>query len=315
MHDARISAARDAILSATSETENLGLTIVVPAYNEEDGIGEVLGDLFDVVGNVARPCEIIVVDDGSQDRTAKIAQDFEDVRVIRHSINKGYGAAVKTGIRHACNELICITDADGTYPNGRIPDLTETLVRNELDMIVGARTGSNVSIPLIRRPAKWAIRKLAEYVSGQPIPDINSGLRVFRRSIALRLLNLLPDGFSLTTTITLGMLANGYLVEYQIIDYHGRIGKSKIRPVRDTMGFTQLVIRMGLYFAPLKVFIPISGLLLTIAAALGLISAFVFGRLADVTTLIVVLAAVQIAAVGMLAELINRRLPNFYREE
>ena len=298
-----------------SETETLGLTIVVPAYNEEGGIGGVLDDLLDMAGTVAMPWEVVVVDDGSRDRTAEIAHGRDGVRVIRHTVNKGYGAALKTGVRHARYELVCITDADGTYPNGRIPDLMETLVRDELDMIVGARTGPNVAIPLVRRPAKWAIRRLAEYVAGQRIPDVNSGLRVFRKSVALRLLSLLPEGFSFTTTITLGMLANGYLVDYTDIDYHGRIGKSKIRPIRDTIGFTQLVIRMALYFAPLKVFMPVSGLFFAIAAGLGLISTFIFGRLADVTTLVVVLAAVQITAVGMLAELINGRLPNYYKEE
>lgn len=288
---------------------------MIPAFNEENGIGGVLDHMLEVTRAFPMAHEIIVVDDGSNDRTREVAEGYADIKVIRHPVNRGYGAALKTGIRHAAHDFICITDADGTYPNDRIPELLQALVKEDLDMIVGARTGPNVEIPLIRRPAKWAIRKLAEYVAGQRIPDINSGLRIFRRVLATRMFSMLPDGFSFTTTITLGMLTNAYLVQYVAIDYHGRIGNSKIRPIRDTLGFTQLIMRMALYFAPLKVFMPISIGLLAIAAVLGLVSAFVFGRLADVTTLIIVLASVQTGVIGMLAELINRRLPNFYKDE
>ena len=290
-----------------------GASIIVPAYNEEHGIGPMLEQLQQVMAECGLPYEILVVDDGSQDATAEVADQYEDVIVLRHRTNQGYGAALKTGIRHAQYELVCITDADGTYPNERIPELVTRLVGSDYDMVVGARTGEHVAIPLIRRPAKWAIGRLANFVAGEPIPDLNSGLRVFRREAALPLFSLLPGGFSFTTTITLAMLSNGYLVDYVPINYHARVGKSKINPVKDTLNFVRLILRIALYFAPLKIFLPLGGALMLLAVAWGLFSWSVLGKLADVSTLVIVMTAVQVATVGLLAELINRRLPNYYK--
>ena len=313
-HDIQLSSPVEGfIMRPPTRAEVVGVSIVVPAYNEEHGIGPVLAQLGEVMAARGLVYEIIVVDDGSEDSTAMVAKQHKGVTVLRHKGNRGYGAALKTGIRHANYEIICITDADGTYPNERIPDLVERLLHSGYDMVVGARTGENVAIPLIRRPAKWAISKLANLLAGEPIPDINSGLRVFKRSAVLRFFNMLPDGFSFTTTITLGMLTNGYLVDYVPINYHDRIGRSKIRPIQDTLNFVQLVLRIALYFAPLKVFLPLSGLLLVLALIWALFSRFVMGQLADVSTLVIAMTSVQVAVVGMLAELINRRLPNYYR--
>jgi len=288
-------------------------SIVIPAYNEGQAIGGVLERLPAIMEHTGVPYEIIVVDDGSQDATAEVAEGFERVTVLRHRENRGYGAALKTGIRHAQYDLICITDADGTYPVERIPELVARLAEVGYDMVVGARVGENVSIPLVRRPAKWAIGRLANFVAGESISDLNSGLRVFRREVALRMLSLLPDQFSFTVTITLAMLTNGYLVDYVPINYYARIGRSKIRPIQDTLNFVQLVWRIALYFAPLKVFLPISALLLMLALAWALFSKFVLGQLADVSTLVIVMTGFQVVVIGMLAELINRRLPG-YRE-
>jgi glycosyltransferase involved in cell wall biosynthesis len=288
------------------------LSVIIPAYNEEKSIAPVLSKLTQVLAAYDGPHEIIVVDDGSQDATAAVAETHTGVTVLRHHANRGYGMALKTGLRHAQHNMVCITDADGTYPNERIPHLVDRLTQSEFDMVVGARTGEKVSIPFIRRPAKWFIGQLANYVAGEHIPDLNSGLRVFRREVALQLFNMLPDGFSFTTTITLAMLVNGYLVDYVPINYYVRVGQSKIKPVRDTLNFIQLIMRMALYFAPLKIFLPLSGLLLLLALAWGLFSAFVLGRLADVSTLVITMTAIQIAIVGLLAELINQRFPNNY---
>jgi glycosyltransferase involved in cell wall biosynthesis len=258
--------------------------------------------------------EILVVDDGSDDRTGERLRDYQGIRLLTHHSNRGYGAALKTGIRHAIHDLICITDADGTYPNERIPELLQHLIHDGLDMVVGARVGERVAIPLVRRPAKWAIGLLAQLVASEQIPDINSGLRIARRSALSPFLSMLPDGFSLTTTITLGMLTNGYLVGYVPIDYRPRVGRSKIRPIRDTLAFIQLIFRISLYFAPLKIFLPISLFLFIFALLWGIISYFFLGRLADVSTLVLVTASIQIAAVGLLAELLNRRLPSYHRD-
>ena len=289
------------------------VTVVVPAYNEESAIAGVLARLAQVMDASDMTHEIIVVDDGSDDRTAELAQQVTCVKVIKHPENRGYGAALKTGIRHARHSLVCITDADGTYPNERIPELVGTLVEERYDMVVGARVGQNVNMPLLRRPAKWAIRQLANYVASKRIPDLNSGLRVFRRDVALRFNGMLPNAFSFTTTITLAMLTNHYLVAYVPVDYYARVGNSKIRPVQDTLNFIQLVWRIALYFAPLKVFLPLSAFLFVLAVAWALFTMLALGRLADVSTLVIVMTAFQVAVIGMLAELINKRLPNYHK--
>lgn len=293
------------------------LSIIIPAYNEEQGIGHVLDELNTLMPQAGLAgYEIIIVDDGSRDATAKVIRESgHSVHLIQHPVNRGYGAALKTGMRHAQYDLICITDADGTYPNERISDLIAELLSSQADMVVGARTGDNVAIPLVRRPAKWVIRKLAAYVANQPIPDLNSGLRVFKRSIARQMVSILPDGFSFTTTITLAMLTNNYLVKYLPIDYHARKGQSKIRPLRDTWNFTLLILKIGLYFAPMKVFLPISILLVLAGMVWGLFTTFTLGRFADASTMMLVLTGVQVAVIGLLAELVNHRLGNHYRDE
>jgi len=302
------------------DRENLGidskpLSVIIPAYNEEHGIGLVLKQVYQALSESGLQFEVIIVDDGSEDQTVTIANEVGFARVIRHRFNRGYGAAIKTGIRNAQHELICITDADGTYPNTRIPDLLAALVAGEHDMVVGARVEKNVSIPLLRRPAKWMIAQLAYIVAGEAIPDINSGLRVFKRSVAMRFFNLLPDGFSLTTTFTLGSLVNGYSVEYLPIEYYPRLGKSKIRPIQDTLNFIQLVLRIALYFSPLKIFLPIGGLLFLLGILWGWVSWFVFGRIADASTMAIIMAAIQVSVVGLLADLINHRLAGYQKTE
>lgn len=291
------------------------VTVIIPAYNEEEAIAAVLAEVGEELTASCHAIEIIVVDDGSQDNTAAIARQQEGVTVLQHRKNRGYGAALKTGLRHAGHDLVCITDADGTYPNGRIAELVERLQAEQYDMVVGARVGEEVAIPLSRRPAKWLLGRLANYVAGEHIPDLNSGLRVFRRDVALRFGGILPDTFSFTTTITLAMLTNRYLVDYVPINYYARVGRSKIRPVQDTLNFIQLVWRIALYFAPLKLFLPLSAFLFLLAVGWALFTLFYWGQLADVTTLVMVMTAFQVAVIGMLAELINKRSPSFNKDD
>jgi glycosyltransferase involved in cell wall biosynthesis len=287
------------------------VSVIIPAFNEAAAIGLTLDKIQQALSESGLPGEIVVVDDGSADGTAEVADGRPGVRVFRHPQNRGYGAALKTGIRLACHEIVVIIDADGTYPCEMIPPLAAEM--DTYDMVVGARIGDHVSIPRARRPAKWALGKLANFVAGEPIPDLNSGLRVFRRDIALRLFHMLPNKFSFTTTITLAMITNQYLVEYIPINYYARIGKSKIRPVQDTLNFVQLVMRIALYFAPLKIFAPLSLFLLMVGIVWALFTKFVLGQLADISTLVIVMSSFQVAMIGLLAELINRRLPGYAR--
>ncbi len=281
-------------------------SIVIPTYNEEQSIGEVLESIIQVMAQSDVTSEIIVVDDGSEDKTAEIA-GHKGVRLIQHSLNKGYGAALKTGIRHARYDIIVTIDADGTYCSQDIPRLLTEIAHS--DMVVGARIGKEARVPALRRPAKWLLTQLANYLTGTRIPDLNSGLRAFRKEIAMEFFRILPAGFSFTATITLAMLSNDYVVKYIPIDYHERVGKSKIRPIHDTANFLQLMVRTAMYFAPLKVFLPISLILFIISIIVAVYSVLVLRKIMDVTVVVAMLAALQIAITGLLADLIDKRNP------
>lgn len=284
----------------------VAVSIVIPAYNEEAGLRACLQDIQAAMRPVGYEYEIVVVDDGSSDNTARIAQD-SGARVLTHPSNRGYGAALKTGIRHAEGDIIVITDADGTYPARYIPTLVNLLQEGRYDMVVGARTGQQVHIPLLRRPAKWLITRFASYLVEVPIPDLNSGLRAFRRAALSEFLHLLPKGFSFTTTITLAMLVNDHAVLFYPIDYMPRVGQSKIKPLQDTLNFFALIIRTVMYFRPLKVFIPLSVGLFILALAVLLGSYLFTPKVMDITTVVIAMTAVQVAVMGLLADVINKR--------
>ena len=228
-------------------------SIVIPAYNEEQAVGPVVAELRDVLDSHGIEAEIIVVDDGSADKTAQAAA-AAGARVLRHRSNRGYGAALKSGIAAASHDSVVITDADGTYPCKYIPEMLARL--ETADMVVGARIGANVQIPLVRKPAKWVLNRLANYMTNAKIPDLNSGLRAFRRNVAMQYFAMLPDQFSWTTTITLAMHCDKYAVVYLPIDYLKRHGRSKIVPW-DAGSFAILILRTAMLFRPLRVFIPV----------------------------------------------------------
>ena len=282
-------------------------TVVMPCYNEQDGIARTLDALRAQLREL-EPYELIVVDDGSTDRTAEALEAslarFRSARVITHKRNRGYGAALKTGIRHADSSLIIITDADGTYPNERIPELVKAA--EEADMVVGARIGDGVTYPLIRKVPKAFMKAYASWIAHQEIPDLNSGLRVFRRDVVERFLNVLPNGFSFTTTITLAMLTNNYRVRYLPVGYSPRIGRSKIKPIRDTLRFCQLILRTGLYFAPLRVYAPVLWVMFSaFIASLGY-DVLVLNDLTEKTLLLMILF-INSTMFALLADMIDKR--------
>lgn len=314
----RAAYGRETVLSArdplpkhdpTARPTARGVTFVVPAYDEEKGIAGVVERLAGLVLGV--PVEILVVDDGSRDGTARVLESlrarFPALSVVRHARNKGYGAALKTGFVRATHDVVVITDGDGTYPEGKVVELL-ACIDDGADMAVGSRTGADVHIPLVRRPAKAFLRWLASYLAGTNIPDLNSGLRAMRRELVVRYRPILPDGFSFTTTITLASLTNDHRVDYVPIDYAKRSGRSKIRPIRDTLGFTQLIVRTVLYFNPLKVLYPVAGFVLVALLASLYYDAFVVSppNLSDKTTLLA-MAMMNVLAVGLLADLIDKR--------
>ena len=285
----------------------MNLSVIIPAFNEEESIGETLDSLVDVLSQEDLNYEIIVVDDASGDRTSEIAGSRK-VKLVRHSQNRGYGASLKSGIARARFDFIAITDADGTYPTRDIPLLLKQMCMDgyDYDMSVGSRTGEHVKIPFFRRPAKWFLNQLAAYLTGCRIPDLNSGLRIFKKGLVERFLGLLPDGFSFTTTITIAALTNGYQVKYVPINYYRRKGHSSIRPLQDFLGFMSLIVRLNVYFKPLNFFLPASLSLLVIGLAKALID-FLHQNFFGVGSAIAILTAIQIGFMGLLADLILRR--------
>lgn len=281
------------------------ISVIIPVYNEEKGIGQSLDEVKSVLAQAKLENEIIVVNDGSIDKTAAIAA-AKGVRLISHDINLGYGAAIKTGVRHSSFETIVITDGDRTYPADEIPRMLGYI--GDYDMVVGARVGDDVKIPISRRFAKNMLIKFANYLSDSKILDLNSGLRVINKDAFNKFLKLLPNGFSLTTTITLSMLTAGLQIKYVPINYRFRIGKSKIRPIRDTLNFIQLIVRTGMMFNPLKIFVPLSLLLFFAAFFVFLYSLYFLPYRLDVTAIVLFVAGIQILALGMIADLINKRI-------
>ena len=280
------------------------LSVILPAYNEEDCILGTIDDVEKALTSAGIPHEIIVVDDGSRDRTAELAQT-RGVRLIRHKRNLGVGAARKTGIAEAKGSIVVTTDVDGTYPNDQIPALYRRLQSTGCDMVVGARTGKNVVFEWPHRSIpKFLIRRLASYLAQRKIPDLNSGLRVLKRDVALRYFYLLPDSHSWESTITLAFLCNKHDVEYVPIDYYKRKGgSSTFAPLRDTYNYISLVIRTIMYFNPLRVFIPLSFAIL-IAGSVKIVYDWQVYRKIGSLDVIIFMGGVLVALVGLLADLI-----------
>lgn len=290
-----------------------GLTIIVPVYNEEKSIRSSVQELTGVAETIRKDgiqTEIIFVNDGSTDQSRDMLEETcKDTGciVIHHALNRGYGAALKTGVHNSKHDTLCIVDADGTYPFGKIPQLLEQHYRDGNDMVVGARVNKDVNISWIRRPAKWFLTVLASFLSGVKIPDLNSGLRIMRKTVVEKYLRLLPNGFSFTSTITLAMLTNAYNVSYVPIDYYKRKGNSKIKPIQDTLNFIQLILRMVLYFDPLKIFLPIGVPMILFGFLYILYQVIVFRDIGTVSV-IISLAGIELLAIGMIADLIDKRV-------
>jgi glycosyltransferase involved in cell wall biosynthesis len=283
------------------------LTVLLPAYNEEDAIRQVLAEVVEALSDEPIRYEILVVDDGSTDRTADRAEEFArscwqcPVRVARCPENRGAGAARKVGIRLAQGEIVVMLDADGSYPARAIPELLAHFPG--YDQVNGARTSEQGTWPWLRGPAKWLIRKLASYLVGHKIPDLNTGLKAFKRRTMLDWLWVVPDGFSCVTTMTLAFLANGYAVKYVPVDYRRRIGRSKFHPLKDTLSYLATVLRMVLYFRPLKVFLPLAGLVIGAGVLKSVLSFVLTGSMQE-SDIVILVAGFLTCMFGLLAEVI-----------
>lgn len=271
------------------------VAVVIPAFNEEGAVRDTVLQVRAALDHAGIAHEILVVNDGSSDATPAEAR-ASNARVIDFHENRGYGHALKAGIRGSDAELVAILDADGTYPPSALP--TMVALAERADMVVADRGRTMNNVPFVRRPAKWVLKLLASILARRRIEDVNSGMRVFRRRPLETFMPLLPDGYSFTTTITLCMLAADCTVLYHPIAYGQRIGHSKIR-ARHFFKFLFLVVRLTLIFQPLRIFMPIALLLLVVpvldVAHRGSVPP---GRLA----LVAAAAGVALASVGWWAD-------------
>jgi glycosyltransferase involved in cell wall biosynthesis len=280
------------------------VSVVLPIYNEKGHLRAEIDRIREALAASSYSFEIIVVDDGSNDGSETELASIPGITLITHGRNQGSGAARRTGTTAARGRVVVWTDVDMTYPNNLIPELVDAM--DGYDHIVGWRQTEEGTHKLLRTPAKWIIRKLASYLSETDIKDLNSGLRAFRRDVAMQYVHELPKGFSCVTTLTMSFLGNGYSIAFFPIQYFPRAGRSKFHWLKDTRRYILQVIRMTLSYNPLKVFLPI-GLILLAAGfiKLGYDWSNRDFRLAA-NTLLVFFAALQVITVGLLADLVVR---------
>ncbi len=276
------------------------VSIILPAYNEEKAIGKVIDDIRTAMKDSSFQHEIIVVDDHSEDRTAEVAK-AKEVRLIRRLVQGGSGASRRTGILAAEGDIIVMLDSDGSYEAKDIPKLLQYFP--DYDQVNGARTSEQGTLKLLRAPAKWFIRMLACYLTGTNIPDLNTGLKAFKKDVMKKYLWVLPNGFSCVTTMTLAFLANGYAVKYIPTTYYKRIGQSKFHPIKDTVAYLNTVIRMMMYFRPLRIFLPVSLLLILFGMTKSMMSLATTSSLQE-SDIIIFMTAIILAALGLIADLI-----------
>lgn len=278
------------------------VSVVLPVYNEEQAIGLVLDDVTRIMRKNSYDFEIVVVDDGSTDTSIQIARE-RGVRIVRHASNKGCGAARKTGILNSEGDIILMLDADGTYPIESIPEILKHFP--ECDQVIGARHKEQGTFKILRQPVKWLMFRLASYLAKTKIPDLNSGLRAFKKDVVSKYLYLIPNGFSCVSTITLLFISNGYTVKFVPIEYYKRIGKSKFDAFIGTRDMLFTIIRIIMHFNPLRIFIPLSFLLFILGAIKTVYDVwFSSARNMHSSDAVILIGAINILVLGLLADLI-----------
>jgi polyisoprenyl-phosphate glycosyltransferase len=303
--------AADSIDASLPSLRSPYVTIVLPCYNEQGHVAAEVERICAAMDASGYTYEVLAYDDASTDETLarlqEVAPKYPHVRVIGFHRNGGSGTVRRIGTQQAKGQIVVWTDADMSYPNERIPELVRILEKEQmLDQVVGARTSEQGTHKAFRVPAKWFIRKLAEVLTNYSIPDLNSGLRAFRREAALPYLRLLPSGFSCVTTITIAFLCNQHDVRYVPIDYSKRQGKSKFHFVKDAYRYILQVLRMVMYFNPLKVLMPVALFLIGLGLAKGIFDIIVHPLLIAVDTVLIFVTGLIIGSMALLADLIVR---------
>jgi glycosyltransferase involved in cell wall biosynthesis len=275
------------------------VSVIIPAYNEAEGIGGTLDELLGVLGPSGRRYEVLLVDDGSGDGTGDAASR-DDVRVIRHRRNRGYGSALKTGVVAARAPVVAFYDGDGQFRGADLERLLDEMDKEGADAALGSRTRDSHT-PLSRKGPKRVLGWYANYLSRMKIPDLNCGLRAFRREILLDYLHLLPSGFSASSTTTLIFLKEGHEVVFVPVTTVKRVGKSTVRPLKHGVETAMLVMRLTTLFDPFRVFGPVSLVLFLLGLGWGL-RYVIQGRGLSVAALFLLTSAVLVFLFGLLTD-------------
>jgi len=275
------------------------VSVVMPAFNEAEAIGGVLESL--VPRAKENDWEVVVVDDGSSDQTGEIAKNC-GATVITHPYNRGYGASLKTGLLGCKGDVVVIMDSDGQHDQNDIPRLLEHI--DNYDMVVGQRTKGSHS-DWIRKPGKFVLGKVANLLAGKKIPDINSGLRAYKKGLLLKLVHLMPDGFSFSTTSTVAYCSMNFRIKYVPIKVSKRIGTSTVSQIRHGFATIMLMLRLIVLFNPLKVFMPIAGASIAIGMAYQVFILFKDGWHVHGGAVIAFTAGVQAFLFGLMIDQIS----------
>ncbi len=277
----------------------MSVSIIIPAYNEEQVIREGLERLINL--NLHLKYEILLINDGSTDNTAKIISEFP-VKLYNHNTNKGYGAALKTGIRRAKGEKVIILDSDGQHDPNDIQKIVDML--EDYDMVIGERTDDSFQVKR-RQKGKKLIRMVGEYLVEQKLPDYNSGFRGFKRNLIHSMLHIMPNGFSFSTTSTLAFLKEGYSIGTFPIVVSERVGrKSNVKFAKDGTKTILLIFRIIMLFNPLKIFFPSSIFFVLFGLAFGLYGYFIAGRFSN-SAIILTILGMFLFFIGLISDQIS----------
>ena len=293
------------------QANSLDVTVVLPCFNEQDHVRDELERIAKALDASDFSYELLIIDDKSTDNTLAVLRDelphYPHMRLMPFRRNGGSGTARRIGTAEARGRIVVWTDADMTYPNERIPEFVQYLLDHpDVDQVVGARTSEQGTHKIFRIPAKYVIRKLAEALSSTKIPDLNSGLRAFRRDVSLPYLRLLPPGFSCVTTITMSFLSNQHAIDYLPIDYAKRAGTSKFHFIKDAYRYILQVLRMVMYFNPIKVLMPLALWIFFIGFVKGVVDIARYQFRLTTSTLLLLLTGLMIGSIALLADLIVR---------
>jgi len=291
------------------------ISVIVPVYNEEGAVINTLKGIDQVLKEFCSVYEIIVVNDGSSDGTLKLINSFkaDSYKIIDHPENLGYGKSLFDGILEARYDCIVIIDGDGSYPASRIKDLYSYYPK--YDMVVGSRSGREYRRGIFKKPARMLFEQLSQYATGRKIPDVNSGLRIFKKNLVMKFQDSLCTGFSFTTTITLLFMLNHYYVKYIPIEYMKRQGKSKVRHFKDTLRAAQIIIQAILYYNPIKLFLLLASYNSILGLFIGILNHFTYkSAMVSAISALCVASFIPLFCVGLIADQL-KKIYNLSKEQ